>query len=154
MECIKDCCKNLMKVKVKEQETQGELMSCAAVNRTAVTDCSVSHGWFPPHKSDHAEDASSWGSSIRAGAGSRENGGHRRLPPVQAAPGWQRGAVCPADLQGLLRPTQRFPFPQLTVWATEYVATEINIVWLFSFRNIKRWQKTKQQQHCHNPPQM
>lgn len=58
MECLKDCCKNLMKRKGKEQETQGKLMSCTALNQTALTECFVSDGGFPLLSSDHTEDAS------------------------------------------------------------------------------------------------
>lgn len=42
MECLKDCCKNFMRKKGKEQETQGKLTSCRAAYQTALTECFVS----------------------------------------------------------------------------------------------------------------
>lgn len=42
MECLKNCCKNFMKKKGKEQETQGKLMLCTAACQTAWTDSFVS----------------------------------------------------------------------------------------------------------------
>lgn len=79
---------------------------------------------FPVLSSDQTEDASKQSIDQWTGVRWREEGGHRRLPPVQTAPRWQRGAVCPADLQGLVHPAQRFPLPQFTVGAAEYVTAE------------------------------
>lgn len=45
MECLKNCCKNFIKRKGKEQETQGKLASCTAAHQTAstvfISDCVI-----------------------------------------------------------------------------------------------------------------
>lgn len=125
MECLKDCCKTFLKKNRKEQETQGKTLPCMAAHPTAQT--RLFGFWlctFPVLSSDQTEDASKQSTGLRMGVRWREEGGHRRLPPVQTPPRWQRGALCPADLQGLVHPTQRLPLPQLTAVHAEYVSTE------------------------------
>lgn len=42
MECLKDCCKNFMNKKGRDQDTQGEVELCTAAYHTALTECVVS----------------------------------------------------------------------------------------------------------------
>lgn len=133
MECIKNCCKNFMKKTGKEQEAQGKQTCCKAA-------CCIRQVYqrilfltvcLSLVSSDHTEDASQqcWIATV----GWREEVGHRRLPPFQAAPRWQGGTICPAHLQGLLHSTQRLTVPKFTVWAAEYVPFFMIIIDLLLF---------------------
>jgi len=118
MECLKDCCKKFTKKKGREYDAQGiRMASYTAACRSAPVLVLWCDFVSPPlFSSDRAEDASE---GIGVWAGWREEGGHRRLPPVQAAPGRQGRAVRPADLQGLVHPAQGLL--QCAVWSAEYV---------------------------------
>lgn len=116
MKCLKDCCRTLMK-KRTEQETQGRSLSACR--------CPIQlffcHDSLNFSQSDHAEGSSAPGSTVGAADGREQTRDRGRLPAVQTTSGWQRGALCPAHLQGLLHPTQRVPVPQPQGWTSEYV---------------------------------
>lgn len=116
MECLKDCCRNLMKRR-KEQELQGRPLSA----RRPPLRWLFSDGLRRLLPSDHAEGAPEPGGAVGAADRRRTARGCRRLPAVQTACGWQRGALHPAHLQGRLRPTQRGPLPQPPARTPEYV---------------------------------
>lgn len=46
MECLKDCCKNFMNKKGRDQDTQGKVEFCTAAYQTALTECVVPNWWI------------------------------------------------------------------------------------------------------------
>lgn len=108
MECFKNCCKNfLQKNEKEERETQGEAAPpCWAAGFRCVW---LTHPLLSSHRHEDASEQD---------GGRKEEGGHRRLPAVQDAPQWQRGALCRANIG----PTQsEAPQSCLTAHASPYV---------------------------------